>query len=88
MHLTPAGLPPEQRRAKVPADGIPVQPSIPQAPYGAVCRRQTLKPLLIASNLLLLAGCTSYGKIDNEPRATTEDTAGSYSIEEYISTHD
>ena len=47
-----------------------------------------MKPLLIASTLLLLAGCTSYGKIVNEPRATTEETAGSYSIKEYISTHD
>jgi len=47
-----------------------------------------MRPLLIASTLLLVAGCTSYGRVVNEPLATTGERSGSYSIKEYVRNHD
>ena len=47
-----------------------------------------MRPFLIAAALLLIAGCTSYGQIVNEPLANTEEKSGTYSIQEYIRSHD
>ena len=47
-----------------------------------------MRLLLIASTLLFVAGCTSYGRVVNEPLATTGQQSGTYSIKEYIRNHD
>jgi len=47
-----------------------------------------VRPLLIATVLLLVAGCTSYGRVVNEPLSAIEKKPGSYSIKEYVRNHD
>jgi len=47
-----------------------------------------LRILLIASSLLLLAGCTSYGKVVNEAVTTGAEPQEGYSIAHHMRTHD